>query len=455
MGQKFIVRISWIVAGFLALGTLFDAISNAISIVTFPIAIVGSALIGLTWVLAQLWLRSNPLKWTTNNTELKIKKLGWKVTLTMAGMVCLLWLPAIITSIGSTSEEIAPITPVVLTYQVHVLDSETNKPVSNAQIAMEVHNLKPLEAYTDLNGIARLAVASLYEGRPGSITIMADGYELRRQNMDMTLDALPDIILLKPESTATPIPTNTPIPKQPTIPPIDNSVKIVDILLHDVHRIGDTTSGGGNSIFPEIEIKLRNTGDQTAFIKRAEFVVHNVWRLDSAGIMCELDTVPFSEIYDVDFPIKTTVYTVTKNISQSIKPNEVDRFGFKLHIPTYDHEEKREDNPNIRPTSWLGVFVFYIDMRLIYNESDTYTQVEKLLFAAPKLPVGCGIMPRYSNSDEMLKEDINVLQNLTEIEAIKSPVVTALIKVATKECQFHGPDLKCGDELIWWGGIGL
>ena len=137
------------------------------------------------------------------------------------------------------------------------------------------------------------------------------------------------------------------------ITPEDKSgLQLVDISLND-RRAPLSREPGIETAFPQIEIKLRNTGLHVAFIKRAEFSVQHIWKVESAGITCSLGAVPLSAEYDILLPKVTTPYTIYKDTSQSVKPNEVDRFAFTLQAPT-ESPELLQASPGKTPNKLVG-----------------------------------------------------------------------------------------------------
>lgn len=95
--QLLLTRLSWILLGFLALGTFFDAISNAISIITLKTSIVGTSIILVAWIMVQLFLKHHPITWITDDgSKINIKRLRAGINLPILGMVILLWLPLLV-----------------------------------------------------------------------------------------------------------------------------------------------------------------------------------------------------------------------------------------------------------------------------------------------------------------------------------------------------------------------
>ena len=104
--QVLITRLSWILWGFLAFGTFLDAVANAISLITFPVALVGTVIIVVSLFLVQIYLSKNPLSWVADGAAVKISKLNLGLVLPFVGMLVLLWIPIVFDG-GVESESLA------------------------------------------------------------------------------------------------------------------------------------------------------------------------------------------------------------------------------------------------------------------------------------------------------------------------------------------------------------
>lgn len=92
-------------------------------------------------------------------------------------------------------------------YLVLVQEKGTSNIIENATVFIEVKGKAPLIGPTDTYGYARIFVEAAYAGQPGNLRVDAQGYEPYRRGMDISKDALPDVIYLVPENG--PQPTNT------------------------------------------------------------------------------------------------------------------------------------------------------------------------------------------------------------------------------------------------------
>jgi len=77
----------------------------------------------------------------------------------------------------------------------------------------------PLDDITDIYGLARIFIPSSYANCPGVLIVEAAGYEKHRQHIDLTMDALPDVVQLKPAPTTTSTLT-MPLTSTPVLSPI-------------------------------------------------------------------------------------------------------------------------------------------------------------------------------------------------------------------------------------------
>lgn len=89
-----IKSIVYVGAGILFLGTVFDAISNAIALVNLKVAVWGTILIFLLWASLFLMMRHKKPYWG----EVRLSRPNRQINLFVLGMIGLLWLPMLIPS---------------------------------------------------------------------------------------------------------------------------------------------------------------------------------------------------------------------------------------------------------------------------------------------------------------------------------------------------------------------
>ncbi|NJO05038.1 MAG: hypothetical protein HC876_05650 [Chloroflexaceae bacterium] len=110
-------------------------------------------------------------------------------------------------------------------YQVRVQDTSTGEVIQGAEVIIEVGGLASHDGFTDNTGTARIFISADRVSQPGRVIVRANGYQSFERNIDLTPDALPDVVRLEPvpEPTA----TDTPVPPTaiPTnAPPTDTLV---------------------------------------------------------------------------------------------------------------------------------------------------------------------------------------------------------------------------------------
>lgn len=134
----------------------------------------------------------------------------------------------------------------------------------------------------------------------------------------------------------------------------DTVLRIVDIL----------PEGFSESV--TVELKIRNAGGSVAFLKEAEFLFSDV----QANPLCAYPTaVPVSATYDVELPSAMPASAVSTKISQSIGPNEVERFVLRVGTSFDD------------PGGWV---LYRFRIRLYYNEGrENYVDTSPIILAVP------------------------------------------------------------------------
>lgn len=85
----------------------------------------------------------------------------------------------------------------VVVYQVQVLDRDTNLFVQNAKVVLALSgNNAPESAFTDVNGVARFSLNKNLAGRLSRLTVEKAGYAPVQENINVTPDQLPHVVLL-------------------------------------------------------------------------------------------------------------------------------------------------------------------------------------------------------------------------------------------------------------------
>jgi hypothetical protein len=95
--QKIATGIVLVLGGFLLVGTLLDAVGNAVALIVPAVTYAGTVLLlvlllGLNW-----WLKRRPMEWIARgNHRVRIRRLGRGPVLGVVGAVALLWVPRIL-----------------------------------------------------------------------------------------------------------------------------------------------------------------------------------------------------------------------------------------------------------------------------------------------------------------------------------------------------------------------
>ncbi len=115
-----------------------------------------------------------------------------------------------------------------------------------------------------------------------------------------------------------------------------------------------------------LDIKVRNTSGKVAYPKEVNINVEKTWELWSTIFPAR---VPVSRNHDVTLTPDGAPYTRTVNLSQSIDPNEVERFTFSFAL-----------NDRARAYSEKTNYVFLTTVDLVYDGDDKVISSEEFLF---------------------------------------------------------------------------
>jgi len=219
----------------------------------------------------------------------------------------------------------------------------------------------------------------------------------------------PPTIIIQPPTGPTVQP-----PTEPTAqPPSTSELHLVDVGFIESDE------------FPKLDIKLRNTGEKVAFLKRADFKVEKIWELCWPDIPPIMAPVKISENYSVMLPISRTPYYVSESVSQSIKRDAVDRFTFTLGTDAALDESVH--------------YVFLITVELIYDEDDKsltspnllFTQISwNLLFALTHIDLD--IYAGQDSKEGIITQNKQLVEEINEINGIKSNRLKELLRVISE-----------------------
>lgn len=94
--QKAAMIVWWLILGVLALGAFLDSIANAVSLITMPIAIVGTIIALAAWGLLETVLATRGILWVKSGVKLRYIGLGSKTRAMFSGAILLLWVPTLV-----------------------------------------------------------------------------------------------------------------------------------------------------------------------------------------------------------------------------------------------------------------------------------------------------------------------------------------------------------------------
>jgi len=175
-------------------------------------------------------------------------------------------------------------------------------------------------------------------------------------------------------------------------------------------KLVDVTISDGIEEFPKIDLKLKNIGNQIAFVKKAIFHVIKVFIIPSS-VFFPVE-VPISRNYDIILPPKNAPYIKSEDISQAIKQDDVDRFVFTLGHLEYI------DSP----------VIYSIYIELLYDESNKRLRTDTLIFVMPPTleVLGGGPLPR-DLAVEVVKKNKQIASEVSKLKGTKTKAVIKLI----------------------------
>ena len=143
--------------------------------------------------------------------------------------------------------------------------------------------------------------------------------------------------------------------------------------------------------FPILDIKVLNTGKQTAVLKRAHFTVDKVWKVTPTSLLSFMALQPSAK-YEVMLKIRDQeTYSISTKISHSLQPNEPDRFTVILN-----HDAPVQEDLIVR-----------MSVDLIYGDSKSLT-IPNLLYVAQRP----GFQGNYLSASSGAKAVAREIQNV-------------------------------------------
>ncbi len=83
-------------------------------------------------------------------------------------------------------------------YRVRVVDAVSRENVGNARVTIELSgNIVPLDAITDANGFAIIAIPVEFIDKPGKVIVEAREYQTFNKYINLSLETLPEVVELE------------------------------------------------------------------------------------------------------------------------------------------------------------------------------------------------------------------------------------------------------------------
>lgn len=140
---------------------------------------------------------------------------------------------------------------------------------------------------------------------------------------------------------------------------------------------------------PILDIKLRNIGDEVAFVKSIGFQTVQHWDIFTDT---HPSLKPVSATYDVSVSKSVTARSHYK-ISHEIKPQETDRIQIRLSTEYFGDP--------------VGLSIFLLDAEIIYNEDNSKGKLPTLLLnIQPSVVVQGSYFPGYSKGTISRNEEV-------------------------------------------------
>jgi hypothetical protein len=170
---------------------------------------------------------------------------------------------------------------------------------------------------------------------------------------------------------------------------------------------------------PALDVKVTNAREDPIFIKRVDFTVKQIWRLRPPYFYdkCYGAFMAPTHKYKITLPTKGAPYTVAESLSQSVGPDESDRFTI---LPeTEESPQSRYDFGSFRGPPYE--FVFLMTVSLVHGGEDRTLPSKDLLYMYP------AVTGRYRPDDcYTARNDLDRLKEqnertIAEIERIEAP----------------------------------
>jgi len=157
-----------------------------------------------------------------------------------------------------------------------------------------------------------------------------------------------------------------------------------------------------------IDIKLRNSGDKVAYLKKIEFNMYDIYAMINP------------QITDYELIMPTAAYDIVLNeegkqifsLSQAVSPNGVDRFRIKVASSIADTRM---------------VTVYYFSFVLYYNEDNKTSESQKYIAVFPSTSEYIGYYVSHT-SMEIAKSNYLELMRFSKHDCVKSDAFLSILK---------------------------
>ena len=115
------------------------------------------------------------------------------------------WIPILVALIGVAGAIVVALlnnadetNPGTFAYQVQVQAKDTDEPIPNAEVTIQVSEVAPLHEITDTHGVARVLVDDSQAGQPGRLIVRVTGYTTHVESINVRKNVPPTVVRLEP-----------------------------------------------------------------------------------------------------------------------------------------------------------------------------------------------------------------------------------------------------------------
>ncbi len=221
----------------------------------------------------------------------------------------------------------------------------------------------------------------------------------------------------------------------------DSVIKIVDV----------SFSGSINA--PLIDIKVRNIGNQAAFLKRAKFIFNHIWLLKSwvfiepqLGAVAEAITLPAASrgiskksrkvepSYDYKFSLPPSIsenYIEEINISQCVGDRDVDRFTFSTYISNEYYQEKI-----VNQTKFYTSYLYDLQIEIIYDEDNKLVRTPHILMLVENTYDDDIADRKFFPQSSAVSQDLQSINQVREYSRRNQEILTQVLHIDAVKSKF-------------------